>query len=86
MTKAELLDLAWPGLIVEENNLQVQISTLRKLLGTPAIATIPGRGYRLCAPLAMAGGDLRLPEPTTISLIAFGPRATWTMRRRYFVM
>src|SRR6187397_2474782 len=46
VTKDELLELAWPGLVVEENNLQVQISTLRKLLGPQAIATIPGRGYR----------------------------------------
>ena len=35
----------WPGLVVEENNLQVQVSTLRKLLGPQAIVTIPGRGY-----------------------------------------
>src|ERR1700681_816945 len=41
-----MLDLVWPGLGVEKNNLQVQISTLRKLLGPQAIATIPGRGYR----------------------------------------
>ena len=40
------MDLVWPGLVVEENNLQVQISALRKLLGSSAIATIPGRGYR----------------------------------------
>ena len=33
LSKEELLDLVWPGLVVEENNLQVQISTLRKLLG-----------------------------------------------------
>ena len=46
VSKNELLDLVWPGLVVEENNLQVQISTLRKLLGPQAIATIPGRGYR----------------------------------------
>ena len=46
VTKNELLDLVWPGLVVEENNLQVQISTLRKVLGQNAIATIPGRGYR----------------------------------------
>ena len=46
MSKSQLLDLVWPGVIVEENNLQVQISTLRKLLGPEAIATIPGRGYR----------------------------------------
>lgn len=46
VSKNQLLDLVWPGLVVEENNLQVQISTLRKLLGPQAIATIPGRGYR----------------------------------------
>lgn len=45
-SKDELLELVWPGLIVEENNLQVHISALRKLLGAQAIATIPGRGYR----------------------------------------
>jgi|KBSMisStaDraftv2_1062788.scaffolds.fasta_scaffold55975_2 adenylate cyclase len=52
VTKAELLDLVWPGLVVEENNLQVQISTLRKLLGPQAIATIPGRGYQFTAALS----------------------------------
>jgi DNA-binding winged helix-turn-helix (wHTH) protein len=46
VTKNELLDRVWPGLVVEANNLQVQISTLRKLLGPRAIATIPGFGYR----------------------------------------
>ena len=39
--KNELLDSVWPGLVVEENNLQVQISSLRKALGPQAIATIP---------------------------------------------
>ena len=47
VSKAELLDTVWPDVIVEENNLQVQVSALRKLLGPSAIATIPGRGYRL---------------------------------------
>jgi non-specific serine/threonine protein kinase len=46
VTKNELLDLVWPGLVVEENNLQVQVSTLRKLLGAQSVATVPGRGYR----------------------------------------
>ena len=65
VSKQELLDLAWPGLIVEENNLQVQITTLRKLLGPQAIATIPGRGYRL----AMARKGPAVPDPA-----AAGPR------------
>ena len=46
LSKDALLELIWPGVIVEENNLQVQISALRKLLGPDVIATIPGRGYR----------------------------------------
>ena len=51
VTKSELLDLVWPGLVVEENNLQVQISALRKLLGPQSIGTIPGRGYQFTAGL-----------------------------------
>ncbi len=49
--KNELMQLAWPRRVVEENNLQVQVVTLRKLLGPAAITTIPGRGYRFTAPL-----------------------------------
>jgi len=50
-TKAELMDMAWPGTAVEESNLSVQIASLRKMLG-PApdggewIATVPRVGYR----------------------------------------
>jgi len=46
ITKDDLLATVWPGVVVEENNLQVQVSTLRKILGPGALATIPGRGYR----------------------------------------
>ena len=55
VTKESLLDRVWPKLIVEENNLQVQISALRKVLGQDAITTIPGRGYQFN--VALAGGD-----------------------------
>src|SRR5262245_3728576 len=50
VTKDELLRLVWPGITVEENNLQVQISTLRKVLHSgdaqDYVVTVPGRGYR----------------------------------------
>ncbi|HSF91757.1 MAG TPA: winged helix-turn-helix domain-containing protein, partial [Paracoccaceae bacterium] len=46
LTKAEILDAIWPDLAVEESNLTVQISALRKVLGPKALATIPGRGYQ----------------------------------------
>lgn len=47
--KSELLDAVWPGLVVEENNISVQIAALRKWLGQDCIATVPGMGYRLSA-------------------------------------
>jgi TolB-like protein len=50
--KDELLARVWPGVVVEENNLTVQISSLRKVLGNAAITTVPGRGYRFTMPLA----------------------------------
>ena len=51
VSKNELLTRVWSGLVVEENNLQVQVSTLRKLLGESVVATIPGRGYRFLLPV-----------------------------------
>jgi DNA-binding winged helix-turn-helix (wHTH) protein len=46
VTKDELLDLVWGRVVVEENNLQVHVATLRKLLGHDAIATVQRHGYR----------------------------------------
>lgn len=47
----ELFEAVWPGVVVEENNLRQQVAALRKVLGTTAIATVPGRGYRFTLPL-----------------------------------
>src|SRR5687767_8785382 len=49
VSKDELLELVWPGRIVEEGNLSVHITSLRKQLGDGIIATVPGRGYRFVA-------------------------------------
>jgi TolB-like protein/DNA-binding winged helix-turn-helix (wHTH) protein len=51
LTKDELLKQVWPGTFVEEVNLAVNISTIRKALGENPqdcrfIATVSGRGYR----------------------------------------
>src|SRR4029077_18694012 len=52
VSKDELMTLFWPGLVVEEDNIQVPISALRKALdegkdGPAYVPTVPGRGYRL---------------------------------------
>jgi DNA-binding winged helix-turn-helix (wHTH) protein len=51
VTKNELQALVWPGIFVEETNLKVQISALRKALGEDRdfIQTETGRGYRFTA-------------------------------------
>ncbi|MDH5331831.1 MAG: winged helix-turn-helix domain-containing protein, partial [Aquincola sp.] len=52
--KDELIARVWPGVVVEENNLTVQISSLRKVLGNAAITTVTGHGYRFTLPLLSA--------------------------------
>src|SRR5918912_4301807 len=54
VTKQELLDTVWPETTVEENNLNHNVSVLRKALGEKAtgqqyIETIPRVGYRFAA-------------------------------------
>lgn len=56
LSKNELLDRVWPGVVVDENNLAQNISLVRKTLAgvDPSIEyvqTIPRRGYRFVAPI-----------------------------------
>lgn len=52
--KDELFSQVWAGTVVEDNNLQVQISLLRKAFGDRGlIQTVPRRGYRLAAEVAL---------------------------------
>ncbi|MGZ3352170.1 MAG: winged helix-turn-helix domain-containing protein, partial [Xanthobacteraceae bacterium] len=75
VTKDELLARVWPGQVVEENNLQVQASALRKELdegksGQSYLVTVPGRGYRL---IGIAGGSHgpALPDKPSIAVLPF---------------
>jgi adenylate cyclase len=79
VTKDELLDEVWPGLVVEENNLQVQISGLRRVLGAGAIATVAGIGYRW----TLVEGSL--PQPAPASVLSPPPAAAATVSARVLV-
>ena len=68
VTKSTLMDKAWPGTVVEEGNLTVQIAQLRKALGTDAagrdwIVTVPRVGYRLITLQSSVGETPDNPKP-----------------------
>jgi len=70
VTKAELMDLVWPGVFVDEVNLAQHVSALRKLLGDSTkhpsfIATIPRQGYQFIARVseAASAADTFAPAP-----------------------
>jgi len=74
VSKAELMESAWPGTIVEEGNLTVQIAALRKALGNAPngddwIATVPRLGYRL--PRTDIAGETALPERPALAVLPF---------------
>ncbi|WP_173346227.1 ATP-binding protein [Pseudoduganella dura] len=71
VSKGALFAAVWPGLVVEENNLQVQISLLRKLLGREAITTVAGHGYRLNLPVSSGHGAAveEMPAPVAGPLL-----------------
>ena len=72
--KRELMDTVWPKLVVEENNLQAQVMALRKAMGPAAIATVPGRGYRITLPVAAI--DAPMPARATAATAPAAPRRT----------
>lgn len=81
VTKTRLLEMAWPGVVVEEGNLAVQILSIRRTLAAVSgserwLETLPRRGYRFAGPVirvsedapdARADAPVRstLPEPVT---------------------
>src|SRR6266853_1663315 len=65
-SKEELIARAWPETFVEEANLKIQVSALRRALGDGQggqryNVTVPGRGYNFVAPL-------RREEPSRAAL------------------
>jgi DNA-binding winged helix-turn-helix (wHTH) protein/Flp pilus assembly protein TadD len=78
--KDELMRAIWPDTVVEENNLNQNISTLRRVLGESRgenryIATIPGKGYRFIADVesrgSIPGAVQAAPEHVTLAVLPF---------------
>src|SRR5580704_3948883 len=64
--KEELIARAWPQTFVEESNLKIQVSALRRAIGDGQdgrryVVTVPGRGYNFVA-------SVSLEEPPRASL------------------
>lgn len=75
VAKSALIDRAWPGAIVEDGNLAVQIAGLRKALGPRPdgrdwIATVPRVGYRFVGDLTQPTGLGNDPRPS-IAVLPF---------------
>ncbi|HSH89629.1 MAG TPA: winged helix-turn-helix domain-containing protein [Ramlibacter sp.] len=69
LDKGSLMEIVWPGLVVEENNLNQVVWGLRRALGDDAhgsrfIETVPRRGFRFVAPVTVlsANEDVLLQE------------------------
>ena len=67
--KEELIARAWPDTYVEEANLKIQVSALRRALGDGQggnryVITVPGRGYNFVAPVRREESSRASPPPT----------------------
>jgi DNA-binding winged helix-turn-helix (wHTH) protein len=72
VSKEAIMEAVWPGMVVREGNLTVQISALRRSLdeyreGGSCIQTAPGRGYRFVAPVTRVEPAAR-PESARLPL------------------
>jgi len=59
VSRDEIMAAAWPGIVVEDNNLTIQIAALRHVLDQErangsCIQTVPRRGYRFVAQVVRA--------------------------------
>jgi eukaryotic-like serine/threonine-protein kinase len=75
LTKDELLKQVWPDTFVEEVNLAVNVSTLRKILGEGPqegryIVTVPGRGYRFVAAVQRVTNEQGTEQTSGNGLVA----------------
>jgi TolB-like protein/tetratricopeptide (TPR) repeat protein len=100
VSKEALIEAAWPGLVIEDSNLTVQIAALRRVLedlagGAGWIETLPRRGYRYVGPAVAtnrsdqaaalpASPALPLPAKPSIAVLPFSNLSSDT-QQDYFI-
>ena len=67
----EIMAAVWPGAVVGENNLNVQVANLRRCLGSRAILTVAGRGLRFGLEVAPPAPPLALPDRPSVVVLPF---------------
>ncbi len=67
----EIMQAVWPDTVVGDNNLNVQVSNLRRLLGADAIVTVPGRGLHFALEVLPKGPELTLPDRPSVAVLPF---------------
>jgi DNA-binding winged helix-turn-helix (wHTH) protein/tetratricopeptide (TPR) repeat protein len=78
VAKDELIRAVWPDTVVEENNLNQNISAVRRLLGENRgknryIVTIPGQGYRFVATVRSPAAAPHETRRRKIGVLPFSP-------------
>lgn len=87
VSKEALIEAAWPGLVIEDSNLTVQVAAVRRVLddlagGAGWIETLPRRGYRYVGPAVTTNPSdptaglrgssaMALPDKPSIAVLPF---------------
>lgn len=73
VTKDELMAAVWPGLVIEENAIQVHVAALRKALGAESgrLVTLRGLGYQLDLDDGPKGPMKVVPERRSAAVLPF---------------
>lgn len=66
LSKDEIFGAVWPGVVVEENTLQVHISALRKALEPSMVVTMHGRGYKYAGPVPAEDDTAAATRPDAV--------------------
>ncbi|MDA4845604.1 winged helix-turn-helix domain-containing tetratricopeptide repeat protein [Hoeflea poritis] len=77
VTRDEIMATVWPDTVVGENNLNVQVGNLRRILGPHAVVTVPGRGLRFALDVEEGRpASLSLPDKPSVVVLPFSDLGT----------